>query len=59
MGKVTTIYLTDEEVIELKKFCEDNNCTQYSAIKTALREILSKRAAIVDKKTVEGELDDF
>ena len=56
MGKVTTVYLTDEEVAELKKFCEDNNCTQYSAIKTASREIFPKRTRIVDKKTVEGEL---
>ena len=42
MGKITSIYLTDEESIELKKFCDENQCTQYSALKTALRELLSK-----------------
>jgi len=42
MGKITSIYLTDEEVAELKKFCNENECTQYSALKTALRELLSK-----------------
>ena len=42
MGKITSIYLTDKEVVELKKFCEENQCTQYSAMKTALRELTSK-----------------
>jgi hypothetical protein len=42
MGKITSIYLTDKEVAELKKFCEENQCTQYSALKTALRELTSK-----------------
>lgn len=42
MGKITSIYLTDEEAAELKKFCEENRCTQYSAFKAALRELISK-----------------
>lgn len=42
MGKMTSIYLTDEEATELKRFCEENQCTQYSALKSALREIISK-----------------
>jgi hypothetical protein len=42
MGKITSIYLTDEEAAELKKFCEENQCTQYSALKAVLRELLSK-----------------
>ena len=42
MGKITSIYLTDEEAVELKKFCEDNQCTQYSALKSAIKEIISK-----------------
>jgi len=42
MGKITSIYLTDKELGELKKFCEENQCTQYSALKTALRELTSK-----------------
>jgi len=42
VGKITSVYLTDEEVVELKKFCEENKCTQYSALKTALKELLHK-----------------
>jgi len=42
MGKIVTVYLTDEEAKELKQFCEENQCTQYSAMKTALKEILFK-----------------
>lgn len=42
MGKITTIYLTDKENAELKKFCDENQCTQYSALKTALRELLNQ-----------------
>ena len=40
MGKIVTIYLTDAESVELKAFCDENQCTQYSALKTALRELL-------------------
>ena len=40
MGKITSIYLTDEEASELKKFCEANQCSQYSALKLALRDLL-------------------
>ena len=40
MGKVTSIYLSDEEVTELKKFCEKNQCSQYAVLKMALRELL-------------------
>jgi len=42
MGKITSIYLTDEESMKLKKFCNENQCTQYSVLKTALKELLSK-----------------
>jgi hypothetical protein len=42
MGKITTIYLTDNESIRLKKFCDENQCTQYSALKTAVKELISK-----------------
>ena len=38
----TSARATDEEVVELKKFCEENRCTQYSALTAALRELLSK-----------------
>ena len=40
LGKMVSIYLTDKEADDLKRFCEDHNCTQYSAVKTAIRELL-------------------
>ena len=40
MGKVVTIYLYDEETRGLKDFCDENQCTQYSALKTAVRQLL-------------------
>ena len=42
MGKIVTIYLSDEETRDLKEFCDENQCTQYSALKTAVRQLLSK-----------------
>ena len=30
MGKIVTIYLSDDEARELKSFCDENQCTQYS-----------------------------
>lgn len=42
MGKIVTIYLSDSESVELKGFCDENQCTQYSALKTAVRELLSR-----------------
>ncbi len=41
MGRITSIYLSDEEAKQLKRLCEDNQCTQYSALKAAIRELLS------------------
>ena len=41
MGRVVTIYLSDDEVKELKDFCDENQCTQYSALKTAVKQLLS------------------
>jgi len=46
MGKLTSIYLTDDEAAKLKKFCDENQCTQYSALKTAIRELMSRRARL-------------
>ena len=40
MGKMVSIYLTDREADGLRRFCEDHSCTQYFALKTALRELL-------------------
>lgn len=53
MGKIVTIYLSDEEARDLKEFCEENRCTQYSVLKTALRDILYKpvKLAIEEEPT--------
>jgi predicted transcriptional regulator len=40
MGKIVTIYLSDQEARDLKEFCEENRCTQYSALKTAVKQLL-------------------
>jgi hypothetical protein len=40
VGKVVTIYLSDEETQDLKDFCDENQCTQYSALKTAVKQLL-------------------
>ena len=42
MGKIVTVYLSDDEVKDLKIFCDENRCTQYSALKTAVKELISK-----------------
>jgi hypothetical protein len=42
VAKIVTIYLSDEEARELQEFCNENQCTQYSALKTAVKELLSK-----------------
>ncbi|EMR73924.1 hypothetical protein MCGE09_00422 [Thaumarchaeota archaeon SCGC AB-539-E09] len=42
MGKIVTIYLSDKEADELKKFCDENQCTQYSALKVTVKQILSE-----------------
>ena len=55
MGKITSIYLTENEVKQLEKFCEENECTQYSALKTALRELLHKPTEENEAPTVEEE----
>jgi len=49
MGKVASIYLTDEEIAELKKFCNENQCTQYLALKTALNELLYRPVKRTDE----------
>jgi len=51
MGKITSIYLTDEEAIQLKKFCDENQCTKYSALKIAVKELLSKPIEETEEET--------
>ena len=36
------MYLTDGEARELQSFCEENTCTQYSALKMAVKELLHR-----------------
>ena len=42
MGKIVTIYLSNDEARRLQEFCDANKCTQYSALKTAVKQILSE-----------------
>jgi len=42
MEKIVTVYLSDEEAKDLKMFYDKNQCIQYSVLKTAVREIISK-----------------
>jgi len=44
MAKLATIYLSDQEARTLARFCEKNRCSQYSAIKTAIKELTIERA---------------
>jgi predicted transcriptional regulator len=45
MCKIVTIYLSDDEARRLQEFCDENKCTQYSALKTAVKQILSEPGA--------------
>jgi hypothetical protein len=40
MAKVMTVYLSNEELRDLERFCTQNNCSQYGALKMALKELL-------------------
>lgn len=62
MGKMISVYLTDEEAKQLQKFCQDNQCTQYSTVKTAIRELTTRsvpevtnKAEVSQAKTQHGE----
>ena len=57
MGKITSIYLTDGEAKQLEKFCEENQCTQYSALKAALRELLIKPVIKIEESNPTSEED--
>jgi hypothetical protein len=58
MGKIGTIYLSDRENRELKAFCDENQCTQYSALKTAVRELLSKPPKMLEETHSIEPVDD-
>lgn len=53
MGKMTSIYLTDQEVADLERFCEENQCTKYSALKTALRQLVSKHENGIEQESID------
>jgi hypothetical protein len=44
MGMLATICLSDLEAKALARFCEENKCTRYSAIKIAIRELMFEEA---------------
>jgi hypothetical protein len=64
MGKVVTIYLSDEETRDLKDFCDTNRCTQYGALKTAVKQLLYTSMQSLDADTIieeqetETQIDD-
>ena len=58
MGKIVTIYLSDEEARELKEFCDENQCTQYSALKAAVKQILSKPTQREEEDVPEDIIDE-
>ena len=56
MGKVVTIYLSDEEARDLKGFCDENRVTQYNALKTAVKQLLyNPEEAVVEETWIEEE----
>ena len=55
MGKVVTIYLSDDEARSLKGFCDENRCTQYSALKTAVKQLLYRPVESVYGETLERD----
>jgi len=58
MSKIVTIYLSDEEARELRDFCDENQCTQYSALKTAVKQILSKPMQREEEDVPEDIIDE-
>lgn len=58
MGKIVTIYLSDEEARELRDFCDENQCTQYSALKTAVKQVLSKPMRREEEDVPEDLIDE-
>ena len=52
MGKIVTIYLSDAEARDLENFCDENRCSQYSALKIAVKELLSKPIVKMEEETL-------
>lgn len=49
--QMVTLNLTGEEASELKEYCLENQCTQHTAVQTALKELLSRPAKPSEKQT--------
>jgi hypothetical protein len=47
--------LTDEEVSDPKQFCEENQCSQYSVMKSTLKEILFEPIVKIEEKYSNNE----
>ena len=56
MGKIVTIYLSNEEARDLRDFCDENQCTQYSALKTAVKHLLSRPLQVEGDEDVPEEV---
>jgi Holliday junction resolvase len=49
LGKIVTIYLSDDEARDLKEFCDESRCTQYSVLKTAVRQLLYRPVQVEEE----------
>ena len=49
MGKIVTIYLSEDEARDLKEFCDESRCTQYSVLKTAVRQLLYRPVLVEEE----------
>ena len=49
LGKMVSLYLSDREARDLRAFCDENQCTQYNALKTAVNNLLYQPKIIEEK----------
>ncbi len=54
LGKMVSLYLSDREAHDLRAFCDENQCTQYNALKTDVRQLLSKPTRQVEEEIHEA-----
>ena len=50
LGKMVSLYLFDIEARNLKAFCDENQCTQYSALKTAVLQLVSNPMESIEEE---------
>jgi hypothetical protein len=53
LGKIVTIYLSDDEARDLREFCDESRCTQYSVLKTAVRQLLYRPVQTEEEMPIE------